>query len=92
MSKHDPQLMGELRQALLGRDPQSMEAVCFRFPTFEEGAAAAEYLLDHEMPKDVVAWWLEDPCDLPHDHESEIDDALLLLARVKLDQERGRSD
>lgn len=91
MSKRDPQLMRELRQALLGRDPQTMEAVCFRFPTSEEGTAAAQHLLDHEMPKDVVAWWLEDLCDLPHDPESEIDEALLLLARVKLDQERGRS-
>lgn len=88
MAKLDPRLMHQLREALRRKDMQEMQVACARFPTVEEGAQAAQYLLENDMPPDVRAWWLEEECDLPHDPKSVLDEAVQLIALVQSDIHR----
>lgn len=88
MPKRDPALMRELRSALRQHDMLGMQRVCMRFPTIEQGAAAAEHLIRYELPDVTRRWWFEEICDSDHSPEALHDEALLLLSAHLLDRER----
>ena len=88
MPKRDPRLMRQLGEALRSKDTQSMQVACALFPTVDEGAQAAQYLLEKKMPSDIRAWWSEDACDLPDDPKSVLNEAAQLFARIHLERER----